>query len=589
MELAAYAMSIKRAEAVSMATKVFSRSKKSREYLVHMLRVIPLGGLGEIGLNTMVLEHRGERILIDCGLMFPRADQLGVEVVVPDFTWLKDEPDSLKAIVLTHAHEDHIGALPWLLREVNVPVYATRFTLAVARHKLDEAGVRADLRVFEPRNPVKVSDQFTVEPIRVTHSVPDAVALAVTTSSGTLVHTGDFKLDGMPIDGQLTDLERFSELGERGVEVLLSDSTNVERAGTTGSEHLVRETFERIFKTATGRIVVAMFGSHLHRVRSALELAVELGRKVILSGRSLQRNVELAQQAEILTVPDGVLVNWEQAGEVVREKQLVLCTGAQAEPQAALTRMLGHNPGPLRLEAGDTVVLSSRTIPGNEQNVAVLLNRLFARGAKVIYSGIEPGVHVSGHASQDEQKKMIQSVQPKHFVPIHGELRHLHRHRDLARETGIADERSFVMTDGDVMGFAADCKATSFGTVPIGHFLTRRDSFGRVTEAALNERRAIAEAGLVVVVVAMAPGGSTILSGPSVYAQGLQGDELAALSMCAEGARLALSEITAGLRANDQRVKEELIRGVRRVFKQVLGTRPNVMPIVLRVASQKAQ
>ncbi len=548
-----------------------------------MLRIIPLGGLGEIGLNTMVIEHHGERILIDCGLMFPRADQLGVDFVLPDFSWVKAAPESLKGIVLTHAHEDHLGALPWLLRELNVPVYGTRFTLAVARHKLDEAGIRVDLREFEPRHPVRIGEQFTVEPIRVTHSVPDAVALAVTTSSGTMVHTGDFKLDGMPVDGQPTDLERLAEIGDRGVAVLLSDSTNAEVPGTTGSERLVRETFERLFSQATGRIVVAMFGSHLHRVRSALELAVQLNRKVILAGRSLQRNVELARNADILEVPDNLLFTWDTAAQVPREKQIVLCTGAQAEPQAALTKMLGHDPGPLRIEAGDTVILSSRTIPGNEQGVAGLLNRLFARGAKVIYAGIEPGIHVSGHASQDEQTRMIEAVAPKHFVPIHGELRHLHRHRDLARASGIGDERSFIMTDGDAMAFNTS-EAKSLGRVPIGHVLTRRDSYGTVTEAALNERRMLAEHGLVIVVVAMATGGSELLSGPTVWAKGLQGDELSALSLSADGARLALSEISAGLRADDERVREELVRGVRRVFKQLLGTRPNVLPIVLRMA-----
>ncbi len=547
-----------------------------------MVRVIPLGGLGEIGLNTMVLEHGGERLLIDCGLMFPRADQFGVDVVLPDFGWLLDEPDSLKAVVLTHAHEDHIGALPWLLRELNVPVYGTRFTLAVARHKLTEAEVTADLREIEPRHPVRVSEQFTIEPIRVTHSVPDAIALAITTPSGTVVHTGDFKLDGFPVDGQLTDLERFGELGERGVDLLLSDSTNAEVAGVTGSEQVVRATFERLFSRATGRIVVAMFGSHLHRVRTVFDLATQLGRKVALAGRSLQRNVELGRQAGILDVPSELLVNWDTIGEVVRHQQIVVCTGAQAEPQAALTKMLDPAPGPWRLEADDTVVLSSRTIPGNEQQVALMLNRLYARGAQVNYFGNEPGIHVSGHAAQDEQTRMIQTVRPKHFVPIHGELRHLHRHRDIARRSGLPDEATFIMTDGDMMGFDP-CGAHTLGRVPIGHVLTRRESYGRVTEAALRERRLLAEAGVVIAVVALEHGGGTVLHGPTVYAQGLQGDELAALSLSAEGARLALSEISSAWRADDERVREEVTRGVRRVFKQLLGTRPNVMPIVLRL------
>ncbi|MBL9038405.1 MAG: ribonuclease J [Archangium sp.] len=551
-----------------------------------MIDVVPLGGLGEIGLNTMAVVHGGERMLIDCGLMFPRSDQFGVDVVIPDFGWLLDEPASLQAIVLTHAHEDHLGALPWLLRELPVPVYGTRFTLALARHKLEEAGLRADLREMAPRTPFRVGTQFTVEPIRVTHSVPDAVALAVTTSSGTAIHTGDFKLDGMPTDGQLTDLERFGELGERGVTVLLSDSTNAEVPGWTGSEQLVRETFERLVSTATQRVIVGLFGSHLHRVHALMQLARRFNRRVILGGRSLIRNVELAREAGILSVPEGLLVAWENAGEVPPAQQLVICTGAQAEPLAALSRLADGGGGPVRIDDGDTVVLSSRTIPGNEQAVSLLVNRLLARGARLAYASIEPGVHVSGHASQDEQRKMIEVVQPKHFVPIHGELRHLLQHRELARRAGLDDSRTFVLTDGDSLRLDPS-GVTTRGKVPAGHLLTRRDGFGTVTEAVLAERRAVAADGVVVCAVALPPGGGTLLSGPTVSARGLQGDELAALSLAADGARLALSEMPTRELADDERVREALTRGVRRVFKQLLGTRPHVMPVVLRVTAAK--
>lgn len=547
-----------------------------------MLKVIPLGGLGEVGMNTMVLEHAGERILIDCGLMFPRGDQPGVDVVLPDFTWLKASADSLKAIVLTHAHEDHIGALQWLLREVNVPVYGTAFTLAMARHRLTEAGIVADLREMAPRSRFTIGESFTVEPIRVTHSVPDAVGLMVKTPVATAIHTGDFKLDGMPIDGHLTDLDRLGELGDEGVSVLLSDSTNSEVPGWTGSERVVRETFERIFGATKGRIVVAMFGSHLHRVRHAIELARQFGRRVLLLGRSLQRNTELAQSVGILEQYKDVLVPIEAAPLIPGSQLLILCTGAQAEPRSALSGMLSPEPGRLRLEPTDTVILSSRTIPGNEAEVSGLINRLLARGVKVITSTTEPGIHVSGHASRDEQRRVLEVVKPRHFVPIHGELRHLHGHLSLAKEVGLTDSQLFLAADGDVLGFDTE-GARTMGRVPAGRHLMRREGVAPVSEAALQERRYLAESGLVIAVVVLQLASGRIFNGPVLQGQGLQGDEVAALPLATENARTCLDQLSEAMRCDDARVREEIIRGVRRVFKQLLGTRPTVVPIVVRL------
>ena len=547
-----------------------------------MLKVIPLGGLGEVGMNTMVLEHAGERILIDCGLMFPRGDQPGVDVVLPDFTWLKASADSLKAIVLTHAHEDHIGALQWLLREVNVPVYGTAFTLAMARHRLTEAGIVADLREMAPRSRFTIGESFTVEPIRVTHSVPDAVGLMVKTPVATAIHTGDFKLDGMPIDGHLTDLDRLGELGDEGVSVLLSDSTNSEVPGWTGSERVVRETFERIFGATKGRIVVAMFGSHLHRVRHSIELARQFGRRVLLLGRSLQRNTELAQSVGILEPYKDVLVPIEAAPLIPGSQLLILCTGAQAEPRSALSGMLSPEPGRLRLEPTDTVILSSRTIPGNEAEVSGLINRLLARGVKVITSTTEPGIHVSGHASRDEQRRVLEVVKPRHFVPIHGELRHLHGHLSLAKEVGLTDSQLFLAADGDVLGFDTE-GARTMGRVPAGRHLMRREGVAPVSEAALQERRYLAESGLVIAVVVLQLASGRIFNGPVLQGQGLQGDEVAALPLATENARTCLDQLSEAMRCDDARVREEIIRGVRRVFKQLLGTRPTVVPIVVRL------
>lgn len=547
-----------------------------------MLKIIPLGGLGEVGMNTMVLEHAGERLLIDCGLMFPRGDQLGVDVVLPDFTWLKESAESLKGVVLTHAHEDHLGALPWLLREVNVPVFGTPFTLALAKHRLSEAGVTADLREIGPRAEFLVGDTFKVEPIRVTHSVPDAVGLAIKTPAATAIHTGDFKLDGMPIDGALTDLERLGELGEEGVSVLLSDSTNSEVPGWTGSEQLVRDTFARLLGETRGRLVIAMFGSHLHRVRHAIELGRQFGRRVLLLGRSLQRNVELAQSVGILERYEDVLIPFDAAPAIPGSQLLILCTGAQAEPRSALTGLLNPEPGPLRLEPGDTVILSSRTIPGNEPGVSALINRLLARRVKIITSQMEPGIHVSGHGARDEQRKVLEVVKPRHFMPIHGELRHLHGHLTLAKEVGLRDEQLFLATNGDVLGLDAD-GARTLGRVPVGKQLMRREGVAPVSEAALQERRWLAESGLVIAVVVLQLGSGKILNGPVLQGQALQGDEHAALPLAADGAKKNLTELSDAMRGDDARVREELIRGVRRVFKQLLGTRPTVVPIVVRL------
>jgi ribonuclease J len=547
-----------------------------------MLKVVPLGGLGEVGLNTLALEHGGEKLLIDCGLMFPRGDQLGVDVVLPDFSHLLGDPDSLKGIVLTHAHEDHLGALPWLLRELNVPVFGTPYTLALARHRLEEVGLTADLREVGPRTPFKVGDAFEVEPVRVTHSVPDAVGLVVRTKSATLVHSGDFKLDGMPIDGQLTDLERLGEVGEAGVDVLLSDSTNAEVKGTTGSEQLVKETFARHVANARQRVVIAMFGSHLHRVQHAIELGRAAGRKVALMGRSLQRNVELAQQVGIFPLYEGTLVPVAAAQSLPRASLLLLCTGAQAEPRSALMGLLNPEPGPLRIEAGDTVLLSSRAIPGNENNVTAVINRLYAKGAHVVYSAIEPFVHVSGHASRDEQARLLDTVRPRHFVPVHGELRHLHSHLSLARDKGLTDERLFLMTDGDVVGFDRE-RATSLGRVHVGRRLMRREGLAAVSDATISERRQVAEAGLVVAIVVMRLGSGTVLAGPTVHPQGLSSEEVAALPLAADGAKLNLVQLSEAMRGDDERVREELVRGVRRVFKQLFGTRPLVQAIVVRL------
>ncbi|MDP3504353.1 MAG: ribonuclease J [Myxococcales bacterium] len=546
-----------------------------------MLKVTPLGGLGQVGLNSMVVEHGRERVLIDCGLMFPRADQLGVDIVVPDFKALRDDPDAFKAIVLTHAHEDHVGAIPWLIREHGVPIYGTPYTLALVKHRLEEAGLRADLREIGPGSSFSVG-AFDIEPINVTHSVPDAVGLVMKTPSGTLVHSGDFKLDLSPIDGKLTDLGRLGELSEQGIDLLLSDSTNSEVEGWTPSETLVKETFERLFTTAPNRVVVASFGSHLHRVQHLLWLAQKLSRRVVLSGRSLQRNCELARTVGKLVVPDGLLTSMEDAAKLPRNQVLIISTGAQAEERSGLTWLVSDEPGPLRLEPGDLVVLSARAIPGNEPNIALLLNKLYLRGVKVAYPGNEPGVHVSGHASRQEQRRLIDTVKPRAFVPIHGELKHLHRHRQVATDAGIGEERTMIAINGDVIGVDRHGLHT-LGRAPVGMLPMRREALMPVSEASLKERMQLAETGVVIAVVVMQQGGGKIRHGPTISAQGLSGEEQSALTLAAEGAQLALKEISEAVRGDDERVREAMTRGVRRVFKQLFGSKPLIHAVVVRV------
>lgn len=543
-----------------------------------MLELTPLGGLGEIGLNCMMLEHHGERMLIDCGLMFPRGDYPGVELVVPDFRWLLEEPHRLKGVVLTHAHEDHVGALPWLISRAPVPIYGTRFTLGLARHRLEEAGLLGELRVVEPRENFRVGNEFAVELMRVTHSIPDAVAVSVRTTSGSVIHSGDFKLDLEPVDGQLTDLTRLGELGEEGVGLLLSDSTGAEQKGSTPSEARVRETFDRLIGGAKGRVIVGMFGSHLHRAQHLLALAQRLGRKVVLAGRSLQRNVQLATDAELMKLPQGLLVPYDFASQLPANETLVLAAGAQGEPRSALSNMLNPEPGPLRARPGDTLLLSSRVIPGNEILVADMIDRFVARGVKVVHPGLEPLIHVSGHAARDEQRKLIQTVKPRSFVPIHGERRMLAAHLEVAQEAGVAHR--LLAVDGDVLGLD-DEGLSSLRQVTAGRVLSWRDSDDELTLPSLDERRAL-QNGVVVICLALDAGTGKVVGGPAVSGRGLSSEEGAALTLAEAHAREAI-EALGPLRADDAKVREELSESVRKALRQTSGSRAAVVPLVLKV------
>lgn len=543
------------------------------------VRIIPLGGLGEVGMNAMVLEEDGRRVLIDCGVMFPNDQVLGVEVAVPDLRYLR-EAGGIDAVLLTHGHEDHVGGLPSLLREFPVPVYGTQFTLALVKERLQEFGLSVPLHEVKPRETFEAGP-FLVEPVRVAHSIPDGVGFAVETGEGLVVHTGDWKIDLTPVDGQRLDLARFAELGKAGVAALLSDSTNAEREGFSVSESVVADALLRRFRGLTGRIIVALFASNVHRIQSLLNVAAALDKKVTLAGRSLARNVRIAQDLRLIKIPPNVLVEQDQAASMSPKKLIILCSGAQGEAGSALARMATGDYKPFTIDAGDTVVFSSRAIPGNELAVSQLANRLARKGATVVDRGADP-LHASGHAQSDEQKILLDAVRPKNFVPIHGEYRMLLAHARTALQMGLAASEVFVVEDGDALELS-DGTMRLGAPVPVGRvWLDARGGLD-VSEIVLRERGVISEQGLVLALVVADRKTGDLVRGPELLGRGVahfeEGSELHGQAL--RLAREALSELSAERRTLAVALEEALSRGVRRAFKRDTGKRPAVLPVAV--------
>ncbi len=547
-----------------------------------MARVIPLGGLGEIGLNAMVFELAGERLLVDAGLMFPGPEFPGVDILVPDFSYLGEGGTPLSGLVLTHAHEDHIGAVSHLLRQRPVPVYGTRLTLGMLAQRLEESAIVADLREISPGERFRVGRALDVEAFRVAHSLPDAIGLSLRTPHGALVHTGDFKLDDVPLDGRPTDLKRLGELGEEGVLCLFSDSTNAEVEGETPPERLVAETFARLILAAPGRVLVAMFASQLHRVQLLLDLCARTGRRVVVAGRAMARNIELAARLGYLRVPEGLLADGEQAASLPPARVCILTTGAQGEPLAALTQMLQPQAEPLRVRAGDTVLVSARTIPGNERPVHALLNGLIAAGAHVVHLGTEPDIHVSGHAARAQQRRMLDVVRPRAFVPIHGELRQLAAHLELARMAGVPADQRLLVRDGDVLDFGSG-QGRIVGSAPVGRIAQNRGGSGEVSAESLADRRRLAEGGVVAAAVVLAADGRSFAGPPRLSGRGLTREEERVLHSGVADVQALLEEVSPSLRADDAWLREELVRVVRRVFRERTGRRPPVVPLLFKL------
>lgn len=491
--------------------------------------IIPLGGLGEIGKNMTAIKCDNEILIIDAGLLFPDEELLGIDIVIQDISYLLEHRDMVKGVVITHGHEDHIGALPYLLREINVPVYSMKLTIGLIETKLKEATFAANprLHVVKPRQEFKVGS-FRVELIRTCHSIPDSVAVAVHTPYGIILHSGDFKFDQTPVDGHSIDYQRIAELGNKGVLAFLSDSTNVERPGYSTSEKSVGESFDHIFRTASERIIIATFASNVHRIQQVINAACNYGRKVAIAGRSMVNIANVAQEMGYLDVPSGTIIELDELSQYPRNEVVLLTTGSQGEPMSALTRMAMSDHRQVKIEAGDTVILSASPIPGNEKLVSRVIDMLYRLGARVI-AGSNNGVHTSGHACREELKMMLNLVKPKYFIPAHGEYRMLVKHKQLAMEVGIPEENIFIAENGSVIE-VNEYQGTITGKVPAGRVLIDGLGVGDVGNIVLRDRKQLSQDGILIVVVTLDRENHTIAAGPDIVSRGFvyvrEADEL---------------------------------------------------------------
>ncbi len=549
------------------------------------LHVVPLGGLGEFGMNCMAVRWGDDIIVIDAGLMFPESELLGVDIVVPDITYLTENRQRVRAIVLTHGHEDHIGALPWVLSELNVPVWGTEFTLAYVEDKLDEHGLldNADLNEIRPGVSFKIGP-FTIHPIQVTHSLVDCVALAIHTPLGVLLHTGDFKVDPTPTDNRLFDLHAFAEYGKEGVLALFQDSTNVERKGYTPSERAVRRKFDEVFARTERRLFISCFSSSIHRIKLAVELAWEHGRKVCFVGRSMNSSAEIAEDLGYIEVPEGLLVHPGEMKNFAPEKICVLISGTQGEPMSALSRAAVDNHKHAKIEKGDTVVLSSRIIPGNEKAIYRMIDHLFRRQAHVIYEdGSSPPVHVSGHASQEELKLIINLVKPKYFVPIHGEYRQLKLHAEMAAAMRGAVGNVILIESGDILEFD-ELGARKAGQVNIGRVCIDSGSRTDVVEdLIIKDRRHLSEDGIVLPIIAINKLSGLVETSPEIVTRGFEPGE----DGFVDGARQLVMQ-TLGTSSEEEKadygvIKEKIRADLKRYISKQTQKRPLIMPVILEI------
>ena len=493
--------------------------KKGFDFKPETIKIIPLGGLHEVGKNITVFEYDNEMIIVDCGIAFPEDEMLGVDLVIPDVTYLERNKEKIKGMVITHGHEDHIGSIPYFLKQINIPIYATRLTCGLIKNKLEEHKLLRSTKLVEVKQGQTITlGKFRVEFIRSSHSIPDSVALAITTKAGTIVHTGDFKIDYTPIDGQLMDFNRLAEIGNNGVLALMSDSTNAERKGYTMSEKTVGDVFERLFQNCTKRIVVATFASNVHRVQQIVNSAVRHKRKIAVCGRSMINMINTARELDYIKAPDNVFIDIDMIKNYTDEQLVIITTGSQGETMSALTRMAAGEHRKVEITPNDLIIISANPIPGNEKFVSKVIDDLMQIGAEVVYSSLE-AIHVSGHACQEEQKLILALVKPKYFIPVHGEYRQLMAHSETAKEMGIDKDHIFMMTNGRILELnEKEGKLT--GTVPSGRILVDGLGIGDVGNIVLRDRQHLSQDGLIIIVMTMDSNSGTIIAGPDVISRG---------------------------------------------------------------------
>lgn len=548
------------------------------------IRIIPLGGVNEIGKNLTAIEYKNDIVVIDCGMKFPDEEMLGIDVVIPDVSYLLKNVEHVKGIFLTHGHEDHIGALPYVLKEMNVPVYGTKLTLGIVETKLKEHNLLSsvDLRCIKPRDVVKL-ENVSVEFIRQSHSIADSVAIAIHTPLGVVLHTGDFKIDYTPIGGIVADLSRFAELGKKGVIAMMADSTNVERPGYTMSESTVGETFENIFANAKGRIIVATFASNIHRIQQVITAASKYGRKVSVSGRSMENIVDVAIELGYLQVEKDILIDIDNINKYPADKIVIVTTGSQGEPMSALSRMAASEHKKVNIVPGDMVIISATPIPGNEKLVSRVINQLFKKGAEVIYEALAD-VHVSGHACQEELKLMHTLVKPKFFIPVHGEYRHLKQHAELAMKLGMAESNIVIADNGEVIEVARDGIKKN-GSVISGQVFVDGLGVGDVGNIVLRDRKHLSQDGILTVVVTIEKESGSVIAGPDIISRGFvyvrESEDL--MEQARDIVKSALNECEEKHITEWATIKSNIKEALRLFLYEKTKRKPMILPIIMEI------
>ncbi|WP_035587339.1 ribonuclease J [Hippea jasoniae] len=547
------------------------------------VKIAALGGLDEIGINSTIFETENDLILVDAGLMFPEEDMLGVDIVIPDFSYIYENKDKFKALLLTHAHEDHVGAIPYLLSNVNVPIYGTKLTLGLVRTKLKEFDLtHVKMVEIEPSKKFKIGD-FEIEPIRTTHSIVDGVAFAITTDVGVIIHTGDFKIDQTPVDGKPFDLLKFSEYGSKGVKLLLSDSTNAMVKGYTGSEREIKKGFFNIFSNAPGRILVVTFASNIHRIQQVINTAKETDRKVCITGKSMIQNANIARELGYLDITDGILITEDDLNKYPDNKIIIVTTGSQGEPMSGLSRIALGEHKKIKIKPTDTVVISAKAIPGNERAILKIINVLARKGADVFYEG-NSDVHVSGHASKEELKLMINMVRPEYFVPIHGEYMMRREHAKIARELGIDPHKIFSLDNGDVLELKKD-SAKVVGKIQTGRVFVDGKGVGDIEDVVIRDRLKLSTDGFVVVIVSVSATTGELLNNPEIITKGLLYEEKhqKLLHEATMMVKNLINQSNIDLRTDSFEIKKKIRKAMNKFLHKKLMRNPMVLPIIMEI------